>query len=223
MLQETQTGDNGYSLYRCQKPGDGGHVSPGNPPESGMLEDVDKYLVVPYSPLLLHYFAESSKEVMQPCLLLQMKCRTGFMRLPLINKDDTLVGPEPVHDEPDLTNKDVLSDTSYDVQALLACMAENVPRLTPNQQQAVIVITGTIGSERGGIVFSDAPGGMVKTFLLNLLLAFVRKEKDMAGAVASSGLAATLLAGGRTAHSGFKLLLNLARSDNATCNISKGT
>ncbi|GFQ77390.1 hypothetical protein TNCT_278741 [Trichonephila clavata] len=31
------------------------------------------------------------REVMQPCLPLQMKCRTGLMRLPLIHKDDTLV------------------------------------------------------------------------------------------------------------------------------------
>ncbi|GFW85770.1 hypothetical protein TNCV_854191 [Trichonephila clavipes] len=30
------------------------------------------------------------REVMQPCLLLQMKCQIGLMRLPLINKDDTL-------------------------------------------------------------------------------------------------------------------------------------
>ncbi|GFY72135.1 ATP-dependent DNA helicase [Trichonephila inaurata madagascariensis] len=44
----------------------------------------------------------------------------------------------------------------------------------------------------------------------------------MAVAVASSGIAATLLAGGRIAHSAFKLPLDLARSDNATCNISKG-
>ncbi|GFQ80571.1 ATP-dependent DNA helicase [Trichonephila clavata] len=101
-------------------------------------------------------------------------------------------------------------------------MAANVPRLTPDQQQAFIAITGMIGSEKG-IVFLDAPGGTGKTFLLNLLFAFVRKEKDMAVAVASSGIAATLLAGGRTAHSAFKLPLDLARSDSATCNISKGT
>ncbi|GFT40170.1 ATP-dependent DNA helicase PIF1 [Trichonephila clavipes] len=131
--------------------------------------------------------------------------------------------PEPVHDQPELTSKDVLRETSYDVQALRAYMAENVPRLTPDQQQAFIAITGMIGNERGGMVFLDAPGGTGKTFLLNLLLAFVRKEKDMAVAVASSGIAATLLAGGRTAHSAFKLPLDLARSDSATCNISKGT
>ncbi|GFV64164.1 ATP-dependent DNA helicase [Trichonephila clavipes] len=131
--------------------------------------------------------------------------------------------PEPVHDQPELTSKDVLRETSYDVQALRAYMAENVQRLTPDQQQAFIAITGMIGSERGGMVFLDAPGGIGKTFLLNLLLAFVRKEKDMTVAVVSSGIAATLLAGGRTAHSAFKLSLELARSDSATCNISKGT
>ncbi|GFY59790.1 hypothetical protein TNIN_218021 [Trichonephila inaurata madagascariensis] len=38
--------------------------------------------------------------------------------------------PEPVHDQPELTSKDVLRETSYDVQALRAYMAANVPRLT---------------------------------------------------------------------------------------------
>ncbi|GFW57524.1 ATP-dependent DNA helicase [Trichonephila clavipes] len=131
--------------------------------------------------------------------------------------------PEPVHDQPELTSKDVSRETSYDVQALRAYMTANMPRLTPDQQQAFIAITRMIESERGGIVFLDAPGDTGKTFLLNLLSAFVRKEKDMAVAVASSGIAATLLAGSRTAHSAFKLPLNLARSDSATCNISKGT
>ncbi|GFY54463.1 ATP-dependent DNA helicase [Trichonephila inaurata madagascariensis] len=102
-------------------------------------------------------------------------------------------------------------------------MTANVPRITPDQQQAFIAITGMIGSERGCIVFLNAPGGTDKTFLLNLLLAFGRKEKDMAVAVSSSSIAATLLTGGRTAHSTFKLPVDLARSDSATCNISKGT
>ncbi|GFY42193.1 ATP-dependent DNA helicase [Trichonephila inaurata madagascariensis] len=37
--------------------------------------------------------------------------------------------PEPVHDEPELTTKDVLRETSDDVQELRAYMAANVPRL----------------------------------------------------------------------------------------------
>ncbi|GFY41462.1 hypothetical protein TNIN_274991 [Trichonephila inaurata madagascariensis] len=39
---------------------------------------------------------------------------------------------EPVHDQPELTSKDVLRETSYDVQALRAYMAANMPRLTPD-------------------------------------------------------------------------------------------
>ncbi|GFW94250.1 ATP-dependent DNA helicase [Trichonephila clavipes] len=56
MLQETQTGDDGYPLYRHRKPDDDGHVVPGRATESGMLEDVDNSWVVPYSPLLCRIF-----------------------------------------------------------------------------------------------------------------------------------------------------------------------
>jgi hypothetical protein len=48
-------------------------------------------------------------------------------------------------------------------------------------------------------------GGTGKTFLLNTILAYVRKEKGIAVATASSGIAATLLRLGRTAHSRFRL------------------
>nr|KAI8748380.1 ATP-dependent DNA helicase PIF1 [Biomphalaria glabrata] len=72
-----------------------------------------------------------------------------------------------------------------------------------------------------GIVFLDAPGGTGKTFLINLLLAKVRQQNKIALAVASSGIAATLLQGGRTAHSTFKLPLNLAHGDTPVCDISK--
>jgi hypothetical protein len=46
----------------------------------------------------------------------------------------------------------------------------------------------------------------------------------MAGcAVASSGIAATLLIGGRTAHSLFRIPLDLDKSEAPTCNISRGS
>ncbi|GFV96639.1 ATP-dependent DNA helicase [Trichonephila clavipes] len=52
----------------------------------------------------------------------------------------------------------------------------------------------------------EIPG---KTFLIKLILAAVRSENDIALALASSGIAATLLPGGRTAHSALKLPLNI--------------
>ena len=50
----------------------------------------------------------------------------------------------------------------------------------------------------------DAPGGTGKTFVTDLILAKIKCQGKIALAVASSGIAATLIAGGRMAHSTFK-------------------
>jgi hypothetical protein len=77
--------------------------------------------------------------------------------------------------------------------------------------------------EKGGFWFLDAPGGTGKTFLTKLILANVRKSGHTALAVASSGIAATLLPGGRTAHSTFKLPLDLTTDDMPTCNVKRNS
>ncbi|XP_071582556.1 ATP-dependent DNA helicase pif1-like [Temnothorax nylanderi] len=79
----------------------------------------------------------------------------------------------------------------------------------------------SVESGAGQVFFLDAPGGTGKTFLINLLLARVRSDRGIALAVASSGIAATLLEGGRTAHAAFKLPLNLIQTEKPLCNISK--
>ena len=63
------------------------------------------------------------------------------------------------------------------------------------------------------LFFVDGPGGCGKTFLFNLILAIVRRDFGIALAVASSGIAALLLVGGTTAHSRFKIPLNLTKDD----------
>jgi hypothetical protein len=59
------------------------------------------------------------------------------------------------------------------------------------------------------LFFLDAPGGTGKTFLINLLLAKIRSTGKVSLVVSSSGIAATLLSGGKTAHSTFKFPLNV--------------
>ena len=59
--------------------------------------------------------------------------------------------------------------------------------------------------------------------MINLLLAKIRQQSKIAIAVASSGIAATLLHDGRTTHSTLKLPLNLTQCEAPICNISKGT
>ena len=80
-----------------------------------------------------------------------------------------------------------------------------------------------VDGNEGDVLFLDAPGGTSKTFLINLILAKIRSEVKIALATASSGIAATLLTGGRTLHSTFKIPLDLNAMDIPVCSIKKGT
>nr|XP_026489771.1 uncharacterized protein LOC113396159 [Vanessa tameamea] len=68
-----------------------------------------------------------------------------------------------------------------------------------------------------------APGGTGKTFVISLILETFRSEQKIALALASSGIAATLLEGGRTARSALKLPLNVQMIETPICNISRNS
>lgn len=67
------------------------------------------------------------------------------------------------------------------------------------------------------LFFIHGPGGTGKTFLYNCIAGIVRSQIGIVLTVASSGIAALLLPGGKTAHSQFKIPINLL--PNSTCNI----
>lgn len=67
--------------------------------------------------------------------------------------------------------------------------------------------------------FLDASGVTGTTFLLNLILAEIRKKGDIALAQASSGVVATLLHTRRIAYSALKLPLNFNRIEKLICTI----
>lgn len=78
-----------------------------------------------------------------------------------------------------------------------------------------------VTNSSGEIIFLDAPGGTGKTYLINLILVEIRRQRQIVFAVASSGIAATLLDGGRTVHSALKLPLDLAHLEALLCDISE--
>jgi hypothetical protein len=110
-----------------------------------------------------------------------------------------------------------------DAENLLTYVADNECKLTAEQKIVYDSIMESSANNLGKLFFLDAPGGTGKTFLINLILAKIRSQGKIAIAVASSGIAATLLQGGRTAHSTFKLPINLSATDSPTCNISRNS
>jgi hypothetical protein len=114
----------------------------------------------------------------------------------------------------------VSEEMNYNVDELKLIVDNNVPSLNVNQKIAYDIIMNAIyNNSKQRIFFIDGPGGTGKTFLYNTVLASVRANKDIALAVASSGIAALLLLNGRTAHSRFKIPLNL--NEFSTCYITK--
>ncbi|XP_071917137.1 uncharacterized protein [Coffea arabica] len=92
-------------------------------------------------------------------------------------------------------------------------------RLNSEQKYAYDLILQACFSSHGHPFFIDGPGGTGKTFLYRSLLATLRSQGHIAIAVATSRIAASILPGGRTAHSRFKIPLDFSKSK--TCQLSK--
>ncbi|ONM00077.1 hypothetical protein ZEAMMB73_Zm00001d030046 [Zea mays] len=91
--------------------------------------------------------------------------------------------------------------------------------LNEEQRAAYDKIMSAIDTDQGGLFFVDGPGGTGKTYLYRVLLATLRNQGKIAVATATSGVAASIMPGGRTAHSRFKIPLTI--DDGAVCSFTK--
>jgi len=94
-----------------------------------------------------------------------------------------------------------------------------VNSLNSEQRDAYEEIMATIDSDKGGLFFVDGPGGTGKTFLYKSLLAILRSQNKLAVATTTSGVAASIMPSGRTAHSRFKIPLTI--EDGSFCSFTK--
>jgi hypothetical protein len=120
-----------------------------------------------------------------------------------INENDKL--KRMVDDE--TTNLNINEDCIYETN------------LNYKQQIAYNIIIERVATGSGGAFFIDGPGGTGKTYLYKALLHNVRSQNLIALATASSGVAASLLPGGRTARSRFKIPLEIVGE--ISCSVSK--
>ncbi|XP_015168210.1 uncharacterized protein [Solanum tuberosum] len=91
-------------------------------------------------------------------------------------------------------------------------------KLNTEQKIAYDTILQRVLTNESGAFFIDGPGGSGKTFLYRALLATVRSKGFIALATTTSGVAASILPGGRTAHSRFKIPINI--DEQFSCNIN---
>ena len=110
------------------------------------------------------------------------------------------------------TERNIIVDES-DLQA--------IDQLNDDQRNAYEQILNAVTRNTSTSFFVDGPGGTGKTFLYRALLAKIRSAGGIALATATSGVAASILPGGRTAHSRFKIPLH--DDDSKSCHVGKQT
>jgi hypothetical protein len=94
-----------------------------------------------------------------------------------------------------------------------------IMQLNTEQHHAYNQIISSVESQAGHTFFLNGPGGTGKTFVYNTVCNVVRGNGWIVLCVASSGIAALLLRGGRTAHSMFKIPISI--NQDSTCPIPK--
>ena len=120
-----------------------------------------------------------------------------------------------------LGNPLIREQQNYDVDELAAKAAECIASLNGDQHVAFERIISAITTKSGEIFFLHGPGGTGKTYLYNTLCYHLRSQHKIVLCVASSGIAALLLQGGRTSHSAFKIPIPCHES--TVCNFAKNS
>ena len=134
--------------------------------------------------------------------------------------------PVPPAPDADAVNEDDADEPQegepvFDPVALAERVERDEPRLTDDQRAVYDEVVRRLENGESGAVFLQAPGGCGKTYLENLLLAKVRSRGHVAVAVATSGIAASLLDGGTTAHHRFKIPIGLRDDNENVCGIDR--
>ncbi|KDQ08678.1 hypothetical protein BOTBODRAFT_85219, partial [Botryobasidium botryosum FD-172 SS1] len=128
--------------------------------------------------------------------------------------------PLPVHQWRNAGgNRLIAAQLDYDPEDLAREVEQLETGLNHGQRVAVDRIMHSCDNQLGNTFFLHGPGGTGKTYVYRLLAAKVRAQGNIVLCVASSGIAALLLPGGRTAHSTFKIPIPIL--EGGICPIAK--
>jgi len=131
--------------------------------------------------------------------------------------------PKPVENWDQRTlNPLITEQLNYNPQADIERQHANdqIAMLNEDQIAAYNIIMNSVENDLGGMFFLQGAAGTGKTFVYNVICSRVRSQSWVVLCVASSGISALLITGGRTAHSMFKIPIDDLNS-NSFCAIPK--
>ncbi|GKC22351.1 DNA helicase, partial [Tanacetum coccineum] len=108
----------------------------------------------------------------------------------------------------------------YELEAILNGFGK-FPKLNCKQKKIYDLIMNALTRNEQELLFVYGHGRTGKTFMWKTIISLLRSQGKIVLAVASSGIASLLLSAGRTAHSRFKLPLEL--TDESLCHVKKNT
>lgn len=129
------------------------------------------------------------------------------MNMPYPNNEYTMEG----------YNRLIYDETSYNKDELKEQHKTLYGSLTSEQKGIYSTVMDAVDKNNGGMFFVYGYGGTGKTYLYKTMSAALRSKGDIVLNVASSGIAALLLEGGRTAHSRFAIPINIV--EDSMCHI----
>ena len=121
----------------------------------------------------------------------------------------------------DINNRLLFEELNYDIHALKEKHTSLLKSLNIEQRKIYDDVICSVVNQNGQLFFVHGYGGTGKTYLYETIISYLRSKGKIVLAVASSGIASLLLSGGRTAHSRFKIPLNI--NEHSTCDIKKDT
>ncbi|KAK4566259.1 hypothetical protein RGQ29_002484 [Quercus rubra] len=116
-------------------------------------------------------------------------------------------------------NRVLQEELDYDRNSLAAEHVKLLTGLNIDQRNIYDEVIDSVLENKGGFFFVYGHGGTGKTYLWKTIIYRLRSEGKIVIVIASSGIAALLLLGGRTAYSRFQIPINVI--DSLTCGIKQ--
>ncbi|GKC92712.1 ATP-dependent DNA helicase PIF1-like protein [Tanacetum coccineum] len=115
-------------------------------------------------------------------------------------------------------NRLIYDETLYDKDQLREQHVKLYGSLIMEQKGIYSTVIDAVENNKGGMFFIYSYGGTEKTYLYKTMSAALRSKGDIVLNVASSGIEALLLEGGRTTHSCFDIPINVV--EDSMCHIA---